>query len=78
MGIYKPQGSKFYWFSTTNQGIRHRENTKATNKKLAEQIYRKRVDELAREKHFPNDNIKAVPLLNLLNGIWQKSLPTNR
>jgi integrase len=66
MGIYKPQGSKFYWFSTTNQGIRHRENTKATNKKLAEQIYRKRVDGLAREKHFPDENLKSFPFTKLV------------
>jgi len=66
MGIYKPQGSKFYWFSTTNQGIRHRENTKATNKKLAEQVYRKRVDDLAREKHFPEENLGGVRFTQLV------------
>jgi integrase len=55
MGVYKPKGSKFYWFSYTNQGVRIRENTHATDKKLAERVYHKRINELAGKQHFPDE-----------------------
>lgn len=55
MGIYKPKGSKFYWFSYSSQGVRIRKNTHATDKKLADRIYHKRINELAGQRNFPDE-----------------------
>ena len=55
MAVYKPKGSNFYWFSFTLDGVRVRENTNATNRKLAERIYHQSVNELVEKKRFPTD-----------------------
>lgn len=75
MGVYKPKGSKFYWFSITHDGVRHRENTQATNRKLADRIYHQRVNELAGKQHFPDEKEKNISFAQLMERYLSEVTP---
>src|SRR4030065_816963 len=55
MGLYKRNGSQFYWMSFRVNGRRIFESAETTNKKMAEKIYAKRLTEITEGKWFPNE-----------------------
>ena len=52
MGLYKRKDSQFYWMGFRINGKKVEESTKTKNKKLADQIYAKRLTEIAEGKWF--------------------------
>lgn len=60
MGLYKRNGSQFYWMSFRINGRRAFESTETANKKLAEKIYAKRLTEITEGKWFPNEARKRT------------------
>ena len=46
MGLYREKRSRYWWMSYTVGGQQHKESTKTTNKRLADDIWAKRQTEL--------------------------------
>lgn len=60
MGLYKRNGSQFYWMTFRIDSKKVSESTGTANKKLAEKIYAKWVTEIAEGKWFPNEAKKRT------------------
>jgi integrase len=54
MGLYKREGSQFYWMTFRVNSRKVYESTKTTNKKLAERIFAKRITEVTEGRFFSN------------------------
>jgi len=65
MGIYRREGSKYYWMSYTLDGIQQRDSTKTTSKALAVKISKRREGEIALELFrvgWPGERMKFEDL----------------
>lgn len=76
MGLYRREGTKFYWFSYQINGRRFTETTKTTNRKLAERIYAKRLADLAEGKGFLNAIPSKVTMSEVLDRYMKEVSPT--
>src|SRR5579864_1885652 len=47
MGLYRREGSRFWWMSYTADGIRQFDSTKTTSKEIAIKIWKRREGEIA-------------------------------
>lgn len=75
MGLYKRDGSQFYWMSSRVNGKRVFESTETANKKLAEKIYAKRLTEITKGKWFQKKPVSNLTMGNLLDRYLKEVSP---
>lgn len=63
MGLYRR--AKIYWFSIMAEGKRIQKSTETKNKKLAERIYAKALNDIQEGKWFENQKARTITFSEL-------------